>query len=202
MNGRQRRSLLEALKQVPDSRGRRGRRYPLATLLGLLFLAALAGETTLKGMVEWIHLRLEDWMSRYIEELDLWDVPRYITFYRVVRRVDAEALMRVLQEWFEEAFGEEAGPVALWHVDGKVLRGTRRHNGPAGWQVLHVLSQAAGYVKEVIDIPEGKGEETALVEWLVKQPSLEGKWLTLDAGLMDRPVVQAVVAKKGGMWAG
>ena len=81
-------------------------------------------------MVEWIHLRLEDWMSRYIEELDFWDVPRYITFYRVVRRVDAEALMRVLQEWLEDAFGEEAGPLALWHVDSKVLRGRGATTGP------------------------------------------------------------------------
>jgi len=170
--------------------------------LGLLFLAAQAGETTLKGMVEWIHLRLEEWMRRYVEELDLWDVPRYITFYRAIRRVDVEALTQALQVWLSGVLGEERGSLELWYVDGKVLRGTRRSKGPAGWEVLHVLSQAAGHVKEIIDISEGKGEETALVEWLVKQPSLEGKVLTLDAGLMDRPVVTQVVAKKGGPSAG
>ncbi len=196
------RSLLEALKAVPDPRGRRGRRYPLAPLLGLLLLAALAGQTTLKGMVEWIHQRIEVWMARYIEELDLWSVPQYNTFYRVVRQVDVEALGRVLQGWLQEVFGEAAPGLEIWAVDGKTLRGSQRKQGQAGWKVLHILEQTAGYLKDRVWVPEGAGEETALIRWLVEQPSLEGKILSLDGGLMDRTVVTRVVAKKGGMWVG
>ena len=196
------RSLLEALKAVPDPRGRRGQRYPLASLLGLLLLAALAGQTTLKGMVEWIHQRIEGWMARYLEERDLWRVPQYNTFYRVVRQVDAGALARVLQEGFQEVSGEAGPQRDIWAVDGKTLRGSHRKKGQPGWKVLHVFHQAAGYLKDWIWVPEGKGEETALIRWLVEQPSLEGKILTLDGGLMDRTVATAVVAKKGGMLAG
>jgi len=135
-------------------------------------------------------------MARYIEELDLWDVPQYNTFYRVVRQVDVEALVRVLQGWFQEGFGEATPGLEVWAVDGKTLRGSHRKKGQAGWKVLHVLEQAAGYLKDKVWVPEGMGEETALIRWLVEQPSLEGKILTLDGGLMDRTVVTPVVAKK------
>lgn len=43
-------SLLGRLRALPDPRRRQGRRYPLASVLGLLILAALHGETSLRGM--------------------------------------------------------------------------------------------------------------------------------------------------------
>ena len=58
-----RKSLWDVLRSIPDPRGRRGRRYPMATLLGLLFIAALAGETTLREMVQWIQARVQPWMA-------------------------------------------------------------------------------------------------------------------------------------------
>jgi len=46
-------NLLGRLQTLPDPRRRQGRRYPLASLLSLLILAALHGETSLRGM--WLH---------------------------------------------------------------------------------------------------------------------------------------------------
>jgi len=40
-------SLYAVLKEVPDQRKRRGRRYELAMVLACLLLAKLAGETSL-----------------------------------------------------------------------------------------------------------------------------------------------------------
>ncbi len=46
-------SLLGRLHTLPDPRRRQGRRYPLPALLGLLILAALHGESSLRGMWLW-----------------------------------------------------------------------------------------------------------------------------------------------------
>lgn len=45
--------LLQKLQAVPDPRRREGKIYPLASLLGLLIVAALNGESSLRGMGEW-----------------------------------------------------------------------------------------------------------------------------------------------------
>ncbi|MBN1399393.1 MAG: transposase family protein [Anaerolineae bacterium] len=46
-------SLLDHLSRIPDGRSRQGRTLPLASMLGLLILAALNGETSLLGMWMW-----------------------------------------------------------------------------------------------------------------------------------------------------
>jgi len=192
-------TLLEVLRAIPDPRGRRGRRYPLATLLGLLLLAALAGQTSLKGMVEWIQLRLPAWMARYIEELDLWDIPSYGAFYHLLRKLDPDELAQRFQAWLQGMAVPAGEAVEVWAADGKTLRGSRRRDGRRAWRVLHVLEQTAGILKALGWVQEEQGEETRLVELLWTLPDLEDTLLTLDAGNMDRTVATVVVAKKGGM---
>src|SRR5574338_393460 len=55
-------SLHELLRQVPDYRAKRGRRYEAATVLVILLLAKLAGERTLSGIAHWARLR-ESWLK-------------------------------------------------------------------------------------------------------------------------------------------
>ncbi|MGC8877720.1 MAG: transposase family protein [Anaerolineae bacterium] len=49
----EKKSLLDYLGTVPDPRRRQGRRYPLAGVLAVLILAALHGESSLRGMWQW-----------------------------------------------------------------------------------------------------------------------------------------------------
>ena len=51
-------SLYEMLRQVPDYRHQRGRRYEAATVLVILRLAKLAGESTVSGIAHWAHVLL------------------------------------------------------------------------------------------------------------------------------------------------
>jgi hypothetical protein len=55
-------SLYALLRQVPDYRAKCGRRYEAATVLVILLLAKLAGESTLSGIAHWARLR-EPWLS-------------------------------------------------------------------------------------------------------------------------------------------
>lgn len=47
---REARSLMAYLEQIPDRRGRRGRRHCQVPLRGCWILAALNGQTALRGM--------------------------------------------------------------------------------------------------------------------------------------------------------
>jgi len=187
-----RKSLWEVLRSLPDPRGRQGRRYPMATLLGLLFVAAMAGETTLRGMVQWIQARVRTWMARY-PELDLWDVPSYNAFYYLLRKLDPDLVAQALETWFHSLEPQDRKEV--WAADGKALRGSRRR-GAKAYQVVEILVQGAKEVRALGWVPEGRGESPVLVEMLWRLP-VEGKVVTLDAGNMNRPVTQVIVEKGG-----
>ncbi len=53
-------SLLGLLAQLPDPRRRQGRMYPLSGILGMLVLAALNGEGSLRGMWLWVRAHWSD----------------------------------------------------------------------------------------------------------------------------------------------
>ena len=169
---------------VPDPRGRRGRRFPLVGIVAMLLLGALEGEGSLRGM--WLRGR-KYWAAlvRVLAALGLpVEPPALSTVWYFVQRVDAEALEEALGGWIEEE--------AL-SVDGKVLRGSQRE-GERALEVLAAVGQRIGQVwgQRVV---EG-GEEEAVLALLRALP-LEGKVVTLDAGLMERPVVKAI-GEKGG----
>ena len=87
-------SLYEALKQVTDKRGRRGRRYTAAVVLTLLVLAKLAGAVKLSGIAEWLELRRELLVSRL--PLYRGKVPCANTYRYVSDHIGVEVLNRVL----------------------------------------------------------------------------------------------------------
>lgn len=123
-------------------------------------------------------------------------------FYPLLRKLDPEELAQRLQTWLDTVTGRAEGPVQVWAVDRKVLRGSGHREGGRAWRVLYVLEQTAGMLKALGWIQEKQGEETRLVERLWALPDLEDTLLTLDAGdmeRMDRTVATVVMAKKGGM---
>ena len=48
-----REDILSQLEKIPDPRRAQGRRYPLKGLLALLLIAAINGESSLRGMWVW-----------------------------------------------------------------------------------------------------------------------------------------------------
>ncbi len=47
------RTLWDALGEIPDRRGRKGRQYPLRSLLGVSLAAILAGANDLRAIFRW-----------------------------------------------------------------------------------------------------------------------------------------------------
>lgn len=178
------------IAQVPDPRSRRGRMYPLAAILGMLLLGALEGEGSLRGM--WMRGR-KYWsaLTQRLGVIGLPNPPVLTTVWYVLRQVDAEKLGQALSEWT----GVEGEALS---ADGKHLRGSRRE-GEAALQVLALAGQKGGEVlaQRLVE----KGDEGAAAIALLSEVLQEGQVVSLDAGLMERPVVKAVV-KKGGTTSG
>ena len=83
-------------------------------------------------------------------------------------------------------------------IDGKTLRGSRRE----GETALQVVTAAGQDLKRVVAQSQvQKGAWVAAALELLSGLPLEGKVVTMDAGLLQRSVAQTVV-KKGGRISG
>ncbi len=107
------------------------------------------------------------------------------TTWYLLQRLDAKQLEEAWADWLSS----EGEAVA---ADGKHLRGSRRR-GEGALQVLTLVGHR-GQQLLAQHIAEG-GDETAAAVALLSEVPLKGRVVTLDAGLMERPVVKAVVEK-------
>lgn len=144
-------SLFALLTQLPDPRKLRGRRSSLASVLAVLILAKLAGETSLSGIAQWGRLRAA-WLcpllhvprtslpcantSTLCAKLDLADLNRRLAQFVVPP-------LPSLPDGTDVAPSPEVLPAvrAQRHLalDGKTLRGTRR-TGTVLQPAVHLLS--------------------------------------------------------------
>ena len=133
--------LLAVLAAMPDPRDPRGVRYPLASVLAVAVCAVLAGAVTFAAIADWVRdLDSPAWARLGFTGR----IPVASTVWRLLVRVDAEALSTVLAGWLRARIAAASTPPAVadrrWRrvvaIDGKVLRGSRL---PDGSQV-HLLS--------------------------------------------------------------
>jgi hypothetical protein len=189
-------SLLWHLHRVPDGRRREGRIYPLGNLLGLLVLAALNGQSNLRQMWLWAGKRWQV-ISRPLGFSGQAKAPAYGTIWYALKQIDVVAMEQETELWsIAVSRGESEG----WSLDGKVLRGSRR--GDPKEAALEVVTMAAQTIKQVV------GQRTAVerddVEaaiQLLKAIPLDGKLVTVDAGLLHAAIANTIV-EQGGNYLG
>ena len=177
------RTLWEALADVPDGRGRKGRQIPLQALLALSIAAMLSGADSLIAIFRWGR-RLK---PEALQMLGFDDsaAPCHATYHYVFRSIDGDALAAVLGKF---ALGDAApGHIA---IDGKTLKGSRRHDAKA----LHVLSAFATGLSAVVGdlvVEPAQNEITAALT-LLKGLPLEGAIITGDAIFCQRQICQQI----------
>jgi DDE_Tnp_1-associated len=183
-------SLLAQLTTIPDPRIKRGQRYPSGALLGLLVLGLLHGYTSqhacwLWGRAHWDRIRQPLGFVRPT-------YPSYNAFWDFVARLDLDAVAAVLGPWLEAL----AGPgVRVWHADGKVLRGSKR----TARLPLHLVGLSETHLGAVVRQTRTapSGDEVGALLRLVAEHPLEGALITLDAGLLNAAVTQAITVAAG-----
>jgi predicted transposase YbfD/YdcC len=182
------RSLLDDLAQLPDPR-HRGRRHPLAGVLGVAVCAVLAGARSLAAIGEWAsdappHILAALGMRR--DPLSgAWQPPGEATVRRVLARVDPDALDRVIGRWLADQRPPPGpsptgrSPRRAVAVDGKTLRGSG-HHGHGQVHLLAAMDHATGAVLAQTQV-DHTTNEIGRFRPLLDRLDLTGTVITADA---------------------
>jgi predicted transposase YbfD/YdcC len=191
----QARPLIEVLAEIPDFRHHRGKRHTLAAILALACSAMLCGYRSYTAMAEWGR----NYGARLTRALGFTrQPPCAATLHTVLRRVDREALEAKLGAWAEGILvgtppppGGDEGIA----IDGKTLRGSQQQGAP-GVHLLSALAHRLGMTLAQQAVADKTNEIPVALE-LLRQVILEGRVVTMDALLTQRPIAQQIVAAGG-----
>ena len=188
-------SLLEVLRQVPDPRMRRGRRYPLSALLALGCAAMLCGYRSYSAISEWGR----NYDPAFLRALGFTreTAPCAATLFQVYRRLDRGEFERLLGVWAGQVLAATA-PVAGEEglaLDGKTLRGSHKQGAPAA-HLLSVVSHRLGLTVGQAGV-DAKTNEIPVAGVVLEGLILEGRIFTMDALLTQRALAEQIVAGGG-----
>ena len=181
-------TLWEALEGLPDRRTRKGRRYELASIVGLSLAAMLSGANDLLAIYRF-GSRLT---PKGLEMLGIkrGKAPCHATYHYVFQSISAECLARALGCLVDREQG--LGHVAL---DGKRLRGSQHETSP-GVHMLHAFSTKLQAAVGSLVVPPDSGEVIEVLE-LIKSLPLKGAVVTGDAAFTFEPVIDAIRERGG-----
>jgi hypothetical protein len=120
--------------------------------------------------------------------------PSDSTFQRVLNKVEAAAMARIIGQWLAQ---QEIGALAQLAVDGKVLRGSGRHDG----KPLQLLSAVTHHLRLTLDqvaIEEKSNEIPALKPLLKKLDLPPGTLITADAMHCQQQSARFITQQLGG----
>jgi hypothetical protein len=188
-------SLLLVLQQIPDPRGRQGRRHPLSAMLAAIVCAMLCGSRSYSAITDWIHA----------QETEVWHLlgfyrkpPKLGAFRKLLMRLSPTDLEAVLQPWVDQLLadrlppGADLRPVAM---DGKSLRGALSEYGQA-IHLLSLLDQQTGFTLRQLEVPGKTNEHKTALE-LLKTLVLQGRLVTGDALFCQRDLCQQIIDDEG-----
>lgn len=187
-------SLFGRWAQVPDPRGRKGRRHTLSAMLTAIVCGLLCGARGYTGLVEWLHeLPVDIWHFMGFTRRP----PKKDGFRDLLMKLDPEALENALQAWVREdlRLSEEPESLSAISIDGKTLCGTLRPFAKAV-HLLAAVEHQTGYVLRQLRVPDTTNEHKAALE-LLKSLVLKGRVLVGDAMFCQRDVCQEVLTAEG-----
>lgn len=187
-------SLLAYLAQVPDPRGRKGRRHPISAMLTAVVCGFLCGHRGWTGLAEWLN----------DQPVDIWHwmgftrrPPQKDCFRDLLMKLDPSALEQALRDWMTDELKLSDDPEALQAVsfDGKTLCGTLRAFAPAV-HLLAAVDHHTGCVLSQMQVDGKTNEHKAALE-LLQTLVVEGRVVVGDAIFCQRDLCKKIV-KRGG----
>lgn len=176
--------LLQILKDhVPDTRKRKGRRYRLKTLLGLIIAGMLAGQNDIEHIAAWVRGLSASVLKRFgcndRDKEGKIRAPCANTYRYVLQDIDPIAVDRAIRIWLAEAGIDTTGVVIA--IDGKTLRGSASLGEPARKAVSFFLHDA-GITIAQSEVPTSTTEVPKAREMIADlNIPLEGSIMTADA---------------------
>jgi hypothetical protein len=189
-------SLLSVLAEVPDPRGRRGKRHPLAATLALAVAATLCGYRSYGAIAEWGR----NYGPALLVALGFTRPrsPCAAALFLLFRRLDRERLEVALGRWAEAVLATvppREGALEPLAIDGKTVRGAKKQ-GALNVHLLSVLAHRLGLTLAQHAVPDHTNEITA-IQTVLEGLILKGRVVTVDALLCQREIAQTIVEKGG-----
>jgi hypothetical protein len=186
-------SLLEYLAQIPDPRGRQGRRFSLSAMLATVVCGVLCGARGYEAIAAWIHAQQPGvwyWLGYFRRP------PCANAFRNLLMSVDPLALEEAVRQWTSRILrlpeGDALDAVAL---DGKSLCGVVDAHGRT-MHLLALFDQQTGYVLSQMRVDDKTNEIKAAPE-LLQTLVLKGRVITADALLCQREISQQIIDSGG-----
>lgn len=187
-------SLLDYLQQIPDLRGRQGRRHSQAAMLAAVVCALLSGARGYSAIAQWLHcLEVEVWhLLGFLRR-----PPKAGAFRKLLSKLPAATFEEAVRRWIVDQLGDEVNQAELAAVamDGKTLCGTLQPHQRAV-HLLSLFDQKSGCVLSQLRVDEKTNEAKAALE-LLRTLVLKGRVITGDAMFCQREVCQQIVDSGG-----
>jgi hypothetical protein len=182
------RTLWDALGEIEDKRGRKGRQYSLQSILGIALAAMLAGADDLIGIFRWGRRLKPEALQLF--GIESGNAPCHATYHYFFQALDADSLSCALGR-----FAAGDGGTQHLALDGKTLKGSRRLDAKA----IHILSAFATGLSAVVGeltVEPDHNEITAAMV-LLKGLPLDGAIITGDAIFTQREICQHIRDRNG-----
>lgn len=179
-------TLWAALEALPDHRTRKGRRYSLASIVGISLAAMLSGANDLLAIHRWGQRLTPKGLEAF--GITRGRTPCHATYHYVFRAIQAADLERALRGL---VVAGSAGHVA---IDGKRLRGSQHDTSP-GVHMLTAFSTRLQASVGALVVPPDSGEVVEAITLLKELPLGTGDVVTGDAAFTYRTMVEAIRAR-------
>jgi predicted transposase YbfD/YdcC len=190
------RPLIAVFAARPDFRKPRGKRHPFTAIFALACCAMLCGYRSYRAIAEGGR---NDGV-RIAQALGFThDTPCAATLHTIFRRVHRDECEAHLGAWADRVVGSLPAaperPEVAMALDGKTLRGSKKQGAPG----THLLSALAHHVGVTLaqHAVDDKTNQITAVETLLQHLVLDGRIVTMDALLTQRPGAQTIVDKGG-----
>jgi hypothetical protein len=186
-------NLLELLAQIPDPRGRRGRRHPLAAILTAIVCAVLTGARGYRAIAHWVRSQnptVWHWLGFHRKP------PCANSFRNVLLALNPEVLEDVLRQWMAAIVQvPSSDAVRSVAMDGKTLCNTLSTH-QRNVHLLSLLDQATGGVLSQQQVLPTTNEAKTAAN-LLKTIILKGRLVTGDAMFCQRELCEEIVDSGG-----
>ena len=191
-------SLVERLATLPDARSGHGLWHRQRFVLACAAVVTLMGVCSYRAFentcLKFTQRQLRALGCQFDEERQGYYPPSDTTFQRVLKQLDAGLLAKVIGAWLAE---QEVGALSRLAVDGKVLRGSGRHDGKPV-QLLSAVTHHLRLTLEQVPIQEKSNEIPALKPLLQKVKPPPGTLVTADAMHCQQESARFITQELGG----
>ena len=182
-------ALMEKLENLVDTRKAR----TLPFLLVVILMAKLAGEDTLKGIVEWLKLRRRQVVAAFNSKRDT--IPAYNTIRRTLADTVSESeLQQAFVRFLHQCYGGQQS--VLVALDGKTLRGIIPKGKTQGVHLLAAYLPEEGIVLMQVAV-ESKENEIKAAPKVLARLDLKGRIVCGDTMFTQRQLSVQIVAQGG-----